>query len=173
MGLAKWEQLISDQISQNGRMLFGLAYGVLRSVDAAEDVCQQALLQAWQHRDQLRDAANLRAWLSRTVINESLQWRRRAKLEVQWVQKGGAESRQVDDPSHEIEISEVVAVALEKLSEQERLVVILRIMQGMPGKDVARVLGISNATVSRQIYQALERLRDLLVVCSIREDGKP
>jgi DNA-directed RNA polymerase specialized sigma24 family protein len=56
-----WEQLLSDQISQDGRLLFGLAYGVLRSADAAEDVCQQAMLQAWAHRSELKDPVHFRA----------------------------------------------------------------------------------------------------------------
>jgi RNA polymerase sigma-70 factor (ECF subfamily) len=166
-----WKRLLSEQVSENGKLLFGLAYGLLRNVDAAEDVCQQALLQAWQNRKQLKDSAKMRAWLAKMVVNESLRVVRRRKLELRSVQQGLTESRQEQAPDIGMELNEAVAVALEKISEPERLIVMLRVMRGMSGKDVARMFGMSEASVSRHMAHAMERLRELLVTSALPKGG--
>ena len=80
-GDAEWSRLLAEQVGGNSRLLYRLAFGVLRDGAAAEDVCQQALLKAWERRESLRDAAALRAWLARVVVTESLYARRRRAVE--------------------------------------------------------------------------------------------
>src|SRR4051812_44720395 len=69
---ADWHQLLADQVRQNGRFFFRLAHNVLRDAQLAEDVCQQALLRAWEERDRIQPGPTLKAWLARTVVNNSL-----------------------------------------------------------------------------------------------------
>src|SRR4051794_33679867 len=84
---ADWDRLLSEQIRQNGRFFFRLAHNVLRDAQLAEDVCQQALLRAWEERDRIQPGPTLKAWLARTVVNNSLQLVRRGKGE----RRGGGE----------------------------------------------------------------------------------
>lgn len=42
------EAALIAQVKSNSRLFFRLAYGVVRDVQAAEDVCQQAFLRAWE-----------------------------------------------------------------------------------------------------------------------------
>ena len=159
-----WERLLVEQIRQNGRLFFSLAHGLLRNSAAAEDVCQQAMLKGWEHRDQLLDAASLRAWLCKVVVNESLRICRRGKLE-----RESAGSGELAGPSppqeahHQVDLRESVTVALDKLPDSLREVVVLRLMEGIAGAEVARMLGITPVAVSRQLYQGIDRLREHLV----------
>ncbi len=50
-----WPALLDCHVRQQGRFYHRLAYGVLRSAEGAADVCQQAFLRAWEHRDHIRD----------------------------------------------------------------------------------------------------------------------
>jgi RNA polymerase sigma-70 factor, ECF subfamily len=52
--------------------------------------------------------------------------------------------------------------ALGRLSPNQRAVAILRLYVDLPSKDVARILGISQATVRVHLSQARRRLRELL-----------
>lgn len=45
--------------------------------DAAEDLAQETLLEAWRHQDQLRDWQGYSAWLSAIARNVSLRWLRK------------------------------------------------------------------------------------------------
>jgi len=157
-----WQKPISDQISQNGRLFFNLAYGILGKMGEAEDVCQTAILLAWQERAQLRDSASLKAWLARIVLNESLRVQRRRTVENRYMEAASRERQLSDASRDQIEIEDSVSAALEQLTEQQRIVVALRIMQGISGKEVAKILGISDTTVSRLLHAAIQRLREIM-----------
>jgi RNA polymerase sigma factor (sigma-70 family) len=165
-GLA-WESLIEGQIRQNGRLFFRLAYNVLRDSPAAEDVCQQAFLRACEQRQQiLHNPAALKAWLVRTVLNGSLQAVRRGKVERRAMQdQARLRSTAAADPppGGADELRETVVAALGRLPEQTRLVVALRVMEGLAGNEVKELLGCSAAEVSRQLHRGLEQLRGQMV----------
>ena len=158
-----WESLIEEQIRQNGRLFFRLAYNVLRDSPAAEDVCQQAFLRACEQRQLiLHNAGALKAWLVRTVINGSLQAIRRGKVERRAMQDQ-ARSRPAADPAGDpLELRECVLAALGRLPEQTRLVVAMRVMEGLAGNEVKELLGCSAAEVSRRLHRGLEQLRRMM-----------
>jgi RNA polymerase sigma-70 factor (ECF subfamily) len=165
-GLA-WESLIEEQIRRNGRLFFRLAYNVLRDSPAAEDVCQQAFLRACEQRQQiLHNPAALKAWLVRTVLNGSLEAVRRGKVERRAMQDQArvrAAASVSSPPGGADELRETVLAALGRLPEQTRLVVALRVMEGLAGNEVKELLGCSAAEVSRQLHRGLEQLRGLMV----------
>jgi RNA polymerase sigma-70 factor (ECF subfamily) len=165
--------LLAEQIRQNSRLFFRLAHGLLRNNEAAEDVCQQALLRAWEQRDRLVEPEALRGWLCKVVINESLRLCRRSKLERDWTSHGMiAKPADVEREQQSIDLRESVAAALEKLPQLPRDVVVLRVMGDLKGQEVARILGITEVAVSRQLYQAMERLREHLIDWQTSVGGK-
>jgi RNA polymerase sigma factor (sigma-70 family) len=149
------------QFRQSSRLLYRLAMGILRDAPAAEDACQQALAKAWERRAELRDAAVLRSWLARVVLTESLQMRRRGKIERRvLVEQAWRPQKQPASADHDLR--ESILAAMEQLPEQVRLVVALRVMQDVPGNDVKDLLGCSASEVSKQLHRGLEMLKGLL-----------
>lgn len=158
-GRTEWGGFLAEQLGQNGRLFYRLAYGVLRDAQAAEDVCQQALLKAWERQQQLREAGALRNWIARVVLNESLQLRRRRKTEQRALGRTAAEAEPSSGPDPSLEMKEAVLAAMEQLPEDVRLVVAMRLMQGVSGNEVKDMLGCSAAEVSRQLHRGMEMLR--------------
>src|SRR5687767_8933792 len=136
-----WRDLLAEQVRQHARLWFRLAYDILHDAHAAEDVCQQALLRAWTSRDRLRDAGQLRAWISRTVVNESLQVLRRRRVEERARDRQRRGDVLNDPPDDPLAAREAVVMGLSALPEQVRAVVALRIMEGMSGNDVKEKIG--------------------------------
>ena len=111
---AEWRHLLAGQVRQHARLWFRLAFDVLRDAHVAEDVCQQAMMKAWTNRDRLRDPSLLRAWLARTVVNESLALLRRRRVERRALdQFPRLESSPGSDGP--LEMRESIVMALEKL----------------------------------------------------------
>src|SRR5258707_1384388 len=50
-----------------------LAYGMLRSRDEANDIVQDAILNAWRHRSSLREGSQIRPWFLAVVANQCRQ----------------------------------------------------------------------------------------------------
>ena len=161
-GRTDWGGFLAEQLGRNGRLFYRLAYGVLRDAQAAEDVCQQALLKAWERQAELREAGSLRNWIARVVLNESLQLRRRRKAEQRALDRTAAEGEPRSGPDPSLEMKEAVLAAMEQLPEDVRLVVAMRLMQGVSGNEVKEMLGCSAAEVSRQLHRGMEMLRQSL-----------
>ncbi len=74
----------------------------------------------------------------------------------------GAHQPITSGPSESNSLRDSVIDALQKLPEKNRLVVTLRVMDGMPGKEVQKLVGCSASEVSRRLHQGMEELRKLL-----------
>jgi RNA polymerase sigma factor (sigma-70 family) len=160
---ARWKSALCDQVHSHGRLLFRMAFGFLREASAAEDVCQQAFLKAWEERERIRSLQALRPWLMRTVTNASLEIVRRRRIE-QRVMRGEAQSRGegATVPVFEADTRDALLEALEKLPETTRMVIVLRVMRGLSGNEVKDMIGCSASEVSRHLHRGLGHLRGLL-----------
>lgn len=137
--------------------LFRIAYRILHDATAAEDACQQAILKACQMQEHVQSVDSLGGWLTRTVINESLMILRRRKTEKRILANKARDT--VDAAIEEPERREAILEAIQRLPEPARMVVVLRILDGMPGSQVKEVLGCSAAEVSRRLHHGMEILR--------------
>lgn len=141
-------------------LLSSLARRVLGNVQAAEDACQNALLTAWSQRHELRDVTRLKAWLATVVVNESFAVVRRRKIERKALRRTVTTvTGPADDPMTESLRRAAVVDALASLAEPMRIVVTLRFLQGLSGRETAELLAVSESSVSKILHQAMERLR--------------
>ena len=144
---------------------FRIARRILGDPALAEDVCQQAYLKALNARDSIKDADKLAGWLTRVIVNESLDALRKRKRERKAYEAHSAMAASrlsADGPCDHPETREQVALLLERLDEPIRTVVVMRTMKGMSGIEVKRALGCSAALVSRRLHQGLDQLREWL-----------
>ncbi len=154
-----WADLLARQARENGRLLFRLAYGVLRDSAAAEDACQQAFLKACSAEQKIRDHDHLRAWLSRTVVNESLQCVRRRKIEREVLSHQSAQSKPAGSYQSEA-LREELLLGMEQLEDEVRIVVALRLIDGLSGNEVKEILGCSAADVIATAASRVGRFAD-------------
>ncbi|MEX0654589.1 MAG: sigma-70 family RNA polymerase sigma factor [Phycisphaeraceae bacterium] len=160
---SQWERAIEEQASEHGRFYFRVAQGILRDAAAAEDACQQALLRAWQQEEAIRDVDRIRAWLTRVVVNESLQVLRKRKREREVLADQRVQDNHSGDPGAGLAVRETVRLALDELPEPTRTVVVLRLINGFTGNEVKAMLKCSASEVSRRLHAGMDQLRDHFV----------
>ena len=157
-----WRDLLERQVRDNSGLFFKLAYGVLRDRVAAEDACQQALLSAWKSRQELAKPEALTAWLCRSVVNGSLAQLRRRRLEHKAARELAEQAVDRVAPDNSLERHELLMAALAEVPEPARTAVVLRVMEGLSGREVAEMVGCSPAEVSRRLHRGLDHLRRYL-----------
>lgn len=135
----------------------------------SEDAMQEALLRTFRHARRIREPRAFRAWLYRTVKNACLIGRRRrasaprtfASLDA--ASLSGTEPADAapapDDALATAESREELRHALASLPPSYREAVFLRDLEGLSTREVARVLGISEANVKVRLHRAHARLR--------------
>jgi RNA polymerase sigma-70 factor, ECF subfamily len=144
----------------------------------AEDVMQDALLKTYQHVRRIAEPEAFRTWLYTTVRNTCLMKRRRRAGEparLVSVEEGG-QSR--DGAARPIDVAEerpsadqqLIAAssgsrirhALQKLPPASRAIIVMREMEDLSTREVADILGISEANVKTRLHRARVMLRRLL-----------
>ncbi|MBR3742072.1 MAG: RNA polymerase sigma factor [Clostridia bacterium] len=138
--------------------LFRLAQSILRQPADAEDAVQQAVLQAWQQIDTIRDGKE-KAYLARIVINEchNIQRLRQRTVPV-------AVFPERTEP--ETKIMEL-RDAVDRLPEKLRLPFLLVYMEGYSLQEAASVIGITLFALKSRLKRAKKSLR-----IELREEGE-
>src|ERR1700682_2653117 len=72
------QELQNRFVSENLRRVFLLIYRIVRNVDDAQDLTQEAFIKALQRQDQLKDLEKAAHWLSRIASNTAIDFLRRA-----------------------------------------------------------------------------------------------
>jgi len=145
--------------SEHARALVAYAGRLLRDQYAAEDVVQEALLRAWQHRDRLDTSEHsLRNWLFTVTRHLIIDRVRSAAFRYE---TAGAENVEVALPDcADAVITSIEAAALLRLlSPEHRAVVTHRYLYGRTAQETAQVLGIPAGTVKSRQHHALSALR--------------
>jgi RNA polymerase sigma-70 factor (ECF subfamily) len=145
-------------------------------VEDAEDVMQEALLKTYRYVGRIRNPEAFRPWLYRTVTNACRMKRRRRVHEpahLVSIDAGAVDPQgrptEVADPGKTPDQAALDAWlgrrlrrALDELPPPFRLIVMLREMEGLSTRDVAGIMGISEANVKTRLHRARVMLRERL-----------
>ena len=147
--------------------LLNYADRLLNDLDTAKDVVQQIYYKIWEKRDSLNIAISIKAYLIKSVYYESLNTLAHKKNIQKYEQEQLADfylSTIIQSPEAEIalwqsDIEQAIQKAISILPEKCREVFVLRKIDGLKNKEIAKSLNISQKTVERHISIALNKLR--------------
>jgi RNA polymerase sigma-70 factor (ECF subfamily) len=150
--------------------LYALVRRRLSDRSAAEDVLQEALLRAWQKRDQVRTVEGFRPWLYRVVVNSIYEHLRRQRRMVALTPEDEALERHLaaSDPTPleavlERVTAEQLMAALREVPEDFALAVELADLQGLSYREIAEALDVPIGTVMSRVYRGRRVLADILL----------
>ncbi len=148
--------------------IYRVALAVTKDPSAADEILVDTFARAHRAMARLDPQDTLRPWLYRVALNLSYNRRPRGAFTV----------RTLDDASEEVAISEeaspqavaergevrdMVLEAIDRLSFNHRVVVILHYLQGMNLNEIAEIVGCPVGTVKSRLHYALRRLRQYLL----------
>jgi RNA polymerase sigma-70 factor (ECF subfamily) len=159
--VAAYEQLVE----RYQQPVFRAAYLVARSAADAQEAAQDTFVKAHAALGRFRSGAPLRPWLMRIAINEARNRRRAAGRRETLAVRAAAER-----PSEGADLSPEAALlaaerrrellgALDRLREDDRLVITCRFFLELSERETAEALGWRRGTVKSRQARALARLR--------------
>jgi RNA polymerase sigma-70 factor (ECF subfamily) len=150
--------------------LYRTARAITRDDREAEDVTQQAYVNAYANLRQFKGEAQFATWLTRIAINEALaRVRRRGRyepFEENPVDDSIAPIRSAPDPERQAfagELRELLEWAIDALPAGAREVFMLRDVEGLNTADTAASLGVSEDVVKTRLSRARTALRRFLL----------
>lgn len=133
------------------RLMYHVGYSILHNDQDCADAVQEALARAWARRGRV-EAAYLRPWLMRIVINEchTIGRKRRRVVLVD----------EVEQPAPAFEPpDERLKQALSAVPEKLKVPLLLHYLEGFSVAEVAQILRIPQGTVKSRLHHARKRLR--------------
>ncbi len=150
-------------IEENQLALYRAAKAILHREEDVEDAVQEAICKAFYKLSDLRQPKYFKTWLTRILINCCYDLLRQQKglvpLEI-LPEEGVTEER---------ETSLDVQQALNDLGENDRLTMTLYYLNGLPIKDIAGMLNISEGAVKQRLSHGRKKFREAY---EQRESGK-
>jgi RNA polymerase sigma-70 factor (ECF subfamily) len=143
-------------------ILYGTAYLMTGSRTAAEDHVQDAFLSAWKNISSFRTGYPLKPWLVRILVNKVLSYQRTNPNIMISLDANLALDPAGDDPAEDIAQRDQLRRVMQRLSNEQRQVVLLRYFAGLSLAETAAALGRRQGTIKSQTSRALDQLKDLI-----------
>jgi RNA polymerase sigma-70 factor, ECF subfamily len=143
-----------------------LASQLLGDVEDARDAAQESLLKLSERLRQFRGESQFSTWLHRLVVNTCRDLADRQRLRrVETLDEVDADLDFDGDPSRVALLSDLrreLAAGLERLSVEQRRVVLLRDAFGLSYEEIGRAVRIPVGTAKTSVHRGRERLRGWL-----------
>lgn len=159
-------------------MVFSLCFRLMGDYDDADDCAQEVFIKVHRHLGGFRFESSFRTWLYRVTVNtcrnriDSLEYRMRKKkvrVEAGTGDSGRSTPAEIPDGRESAldalrrkEIGGVIQKALDTLPASQKVVVVLRDIEGRSYGEIVRVTGLNEGTVKSKLSRARLKLREAL-----------
>jgi len=141
--------------------LYRYACWLCRSKTLAEDLVQDTLLRAWKNLSQLQDAAAARGWLLTILRNENARRFERKQFEYSDTEQDLLAADSAAEPEQWLAADQLQQKML-TLPVQYRKPLVLQLLFGMTGDEIANLLKLNLNTVNTRLFRARMLLRQQL-----------
>lgn len=133
-----------------------------KNTQHAEDMTQTVFIKAWEHLEQF-DGKNMNAWLftiARNMIIDHFRTDKRTEPLRETIPHEVGGEQLLDT----LAIQDVVGQALDKVSREQKTVILLRFVEGFSPVETARIMGKTPQSVRAMQYRTLKELRKLIQI---------
>ena len=171
---SKDERAFRQLVEAYGKAIYNLCLNLVSTSEDAEDLAQEAFIEAYNSINTFRADAQLKTWLYRIAINKCydfLRWKKRKKRFSIMQPLYNKEDEPIELPSNfqhpgitleNKETAKALFAALETLPDHQQSAFVLYEMQGMDYKQVSETLSVTVSSVEALLFRARKSLREKL-----------
>jgi len=164
------KEAFEELVRRHQHRVFAVAGGILRRREDVEDVAQQVFVKAYFSLRRFDQRAAFSTWLYKITVNECWDLLRKKKVrplvyesdlsEEQAGQFSAAERLQsgAQDVSDKLEAQQEVENLLQGLDERDRMMLILKEVEGFAIDEIAEILNLNANTVKVRLFRARRRI---------------
>jgi len=157
-------------VRRHQHRVFAVAGGILRRREDVEDIAQQVFVKAYFSIKRFDQRAAFSTWLYKITVNECWDLLRKKKVrpllyesdlsEEQNQQFSAAEKFEsgAQDVSDKLEAQQRVEILLQGLDERDRMMLILKEVEGFAIEEIAEILDLNANTVKVRLFRARRRI---------------
>ena len=171
--IQRWQDGDADAFdelySQHAPAIYRLGWAMLQQTQAAEDVVQEAFVQAYLKLGSFEGKSAFYTWLYRIAFHAAIDRTRSRRYGLARTVGGLGDLSEATDrgegPAERLDRQErerLVRQAISRLDEDHRAVLVLREMDGCCYETIAEILNVPIGTVRSRLHRARLQMRELL-----------
>lgn len=144
--------------------MYNICLRMTNHQEEAEDVLQDAFTYAFSKLDTFRFESTFGAWLKRIVVNTSINYLKKRRVELVYTDASYdilPDDDAVDYGKINFEV-ERVRRAIDQLPNGYRVIFSLYLLEGYDHKEIAEILNISESTSKSQFLRAKKKIKEIL-----------
>lgn len=154
--------------SRHHQRIYRFASRMCRHTQDAEDILQETFLAAYRHLNTFHGKSRFTTWLYTIAANSCRRTRRHARESTTIGEGDGADrhvpvddwTRRPDVQTMQKDTRRAIEDSVAALPKDQRLVLVLRDMEGLPAEEVGRITGASVAAVKSRLHRARLAVRN-------------
>ena len=150
-------------LSKRSARWYNACLRITRDADLASDAVQEALLKAWDRREEFRGESELDTWIHRIALNAAIDLMRRRKPqsahELDTDRLVAAVSASPDSEYTQHALGRDLATAMQRLTTMERQAFLLKHIEGWRLEEIAEGLHSNVNNVKQALFRAVRKLR--------------
>ncbi|RZQ53192.1 RNA polymerase subunit sigma [Pseudoalteromonas phenolica] len=160
--MTKKQQRYEELVKQYQTELYRFAYWLSKDPTVAEDLVQETFLRAWRALDSLQDEKAVKPWLLTIVRRENARRFERKQFDYADVDNDTIVDNQSTTLDSEMEQT-VIQRQISLLSIEYREPLLLQVVMGCSGDEIAEILELNKNTVMTRLYRARNQLKEALM----------
>lgn len=141
--------------------LYRYAYWLTHDSQVAEDLVQETFLRAWRALDSLKDEKAAKSWLITILRRENARRFERKRFEMGEYEEASISDTQSTSTEQEIE-NHWLREKIAQLPLEYREPLVLQIIGGFTGEEIADLLSLNKNTVMTRLFRARNQLKEAL-----------
>lgn len=153
------------------KAMYNVALRILNYEEEAEDVLQEAFLDAFTRIVDFRQETTFGLWLKQIVINKSINYLRKRKMEFVSTDEISEVPDEDSFDGSEMRLqAEEIRQSITQLPDGYRVVLSLYLLEGYDHEEIAHILKISENTSRTQYMRAKKKLKSILETKGMRDE---
>ena len=166
--LAGNQRAFETLVRKYEKPIFNVALRILKDRDDAMDVAQTVFVKAYEKLESFDEKREFFSWIYRIAINESINASKRMRRQDEYESgvTAALPATQEEQRSAEV-LSEEIERAIEVLTLDYRMVIVLRHFHDFSYQEMAEILDIPEKTVKSRLFTARQQLKEILTARGI------
>lgn len=164
------DRAFREIVEKHQSKVFSIIYGILRNRNDAEDIAQQVFAKIYFSLSGFDFRSSLITWVYKITVNECYDYLRKRKVRklVYESDMGEQDERNLESSPLAVESSAAVDDRLEnrdylmkllsKVTEEERMLLIQKEVEGLTVQELAEITGINENTIKVKLFRARQKL---------------
>ena len=154
-----------ELVQKYKQQIYFVAYRMTNNHTDADDLSQEAFIKAYESIGNFQEKSSFSTWLYRIIMNMTINHLKKMGRRQIFTLDENISIENTSNPGRILEnrqLNEEITKAIDSLPLKQKAVVELALLEGLPHRQIAQILGCREKTVSWRLFQARNKLKEKL-----------